>query len=354
MKQFAVKGRLLERLLLRETESIRAALTLISDVGAQIALVVDDKKRLIGTITDGDIRRAMLKECSLDSPVSSVMNLLFQRISEDVLSDANPIAIMQNKGVHHLPVLDADGRVISLYMMFEIAKNTCSNVPVVIMAGGLGRRLMPLTENCPKPMIELGGKAILERILTSLVTQGFTNFYFSVNYLAEVIENYFGDGHRWNANISYLHEPSRLGTAGALGEIEDKISSPIIVQNGDLLTNFDYKELLEFHSKTGSVATMGLRNIYTQIAFGVVESNGDEITKIVEKPNLEHSVNAGIYCLSPEVLPRIKRGKYLDMPDLFTGLVEDGYKCGGYDVPGSWIDVGTHAELKRARALFED
>jgi dTDP-glucose pyrophosphorylase len=355
MKQYIVSGEQLRHICLQPEQDIRTALTIISDSGAQIALVTSTDGKLIGTITDGDIRRALLKGSSLDSFVSTVMNVGFESVTEDSTSSINPIAVIRSKDIRHLPVIDGDGQLVSLYMTFEIAKEAKKNeIPVVIMAGGLGSRLRPLTETSPKPLLELGGKPILERILITLVTQGFNNFYFSVNYLSDMIENYFGDGHRWNANIRYLHEPSRLGTAGSLGEIEETITTPIIVQNGDLITDFSYQEMVDFHAKSGGMATMGLRTVHTQIEFGVVESDGNKISNIVEKPNLEHLVNAGIYCLSPEVLSRIKRGRYLDMPNLFIDMIDEGKTCSGYNVPGSWLDIGTHAELSRAQALFDE
>jgi dTDP-glucose pyrophosphorylase len=349
-----LQGELLSALFLKPTDTIHRALSVMSETSAQIALVLEpDTRALIAMVTDGDIRRALLKNASLKDSVESVMNREFSSVKTQDMPNTNPVALLRAKGIRHLPEVDTDGRVIALHTTFPVAGATKQNIPVVIMAGGLGSRLRPLTDDCPKPLLELGGKPILERILLSLITQGFRTFYFSVNYRANMIEDYFGNGAKWGADIHYLHETKKLGTAGALGEITGDLETPFIVQNGDLITDFAYADLIETHKSKGAVATMGLRNIYTQIEFGVVESQDGAIQTITEKPTLEHQVNAGIYCLSPSVLSRVKRGRYLDMPTLFMDLIEDNEPCAGFTIPGTWLDIGTLPELERARARFE-
>lgn len=348
-----LSGEALEKIILAPDQSVREALAAICDSGAQIALVCDPgTRRLLATVTDGDIRRALLKKASLSDKVSKVMNTQFASAVEGDVDAEISATAMRSKGIRHLPILDKAGCINSLRTTFPVNPSPAIDIPVVIMVGGLGSRLRPLTDDTPKPLLELGGKPILERILINFITQGFRRFYFSVNYLSEQIENYFGDGSRWGADIRYVHETTRLGTAGALGNIEDAISTTIIVQNGDLITDFDYDLMIEAHKKADAKATMGLRNIYTQVQFGVVNTQDGMIKSIEEKPRLQHSVNAGIYCLEPAVLERVKPGRYYDMPTLFEDMIEDEEICLGFDVPNTWIDIGTLTELDRARAMF--
>lgn len=348
-----LRDEILPVITLSPDQTVRHALSVICESGAQIAIVSDvDSGRMLATVTDGDIRRALLRSTNLEDPISDVMNVDFAFVPEGAVDKLSAEAMLRSKGIRHLPELDDDGRLLKLHMTFHLDPPSIVDIPVVIMAGGKGSRLRPLTNDTPKPLLKLGGKPILERILINLVTQGFRRFFFSVNYLAEQIENYFGDGSRWGADIRYVHEARRLGTAGALGEIQDKIDTPLIVQNGDLITDFQYAELVEAHRSAGAVATMGLRKIYTQVEFGVVEVEGGLIQSIVEKPSIEHLVNGGIYCLDPKVLERVVQGRYLDMPTLFTDLMDAGDICHGFPIPKSWLDIGTHAELERARSLY--
>lgn len=351
MAMYILDDKLLKAICVRSDAVLRNALEVLSDTGVQIALVVDSDGKFVGTITDGDIRRGMLKGKTLDDLIGSVANGWPRRL----LSTAEPSSIteyMRTQDIRHLPIVDDDGRVVKMYMTHPVNQNKVNKIPVVIMAGGLGSRLRPLTDNCPKPMLELGGKPILERILVSLVTQGFTNFYFSVNYLADIIENYFGDGRRWGVSIQYLYEPKKLGTAGSLGAIKDVIDTPMIVQNGDLITDLNYCDLVEAHIKGGYSATMGVRRILTHVPYGVVETEGDTIVGFTEKPNIEHNINAGIYCLSPFAHKGIKEGRYLDMPTLFDRLSKNNEACSAFQIVGTWLDIGNHEELARAQTYF--
>ncbi len=351
MVDFTLDDDLLQASCVDSKAVIRVALQALSDTGVQIVLVLDEDKKLIGTVTDGDIRRGMLKGKTLDDSVTVILNPSPRKL----LDGAEPTSAseyMRIQDIRHLPIVDEDGKLLRMYMTRPVNQHKVSNIPVVIMAGGLGSRLRPLTDNCPKPMLELGGKPILERILVSLVAQGFTQYYFSVNYLADIIENYFGDGRRWGVNIQYLHEPKRLGTAGALGAITEAIDTPMIVQNGDLITDLNYCDLVESHIKGGYGATMGVRRIHTPVPYGVVEIDGDLITGLVEKPNIEHNINAGIYCLSANVHQNIAKDTYLDMPTLFENLADDKQACSAYQIIGTWLDIGNQDELARAQTYF--
>ncbi|MCI7477621.1 MAG: alcohol dehydrogenase, partial [Selenomonadales bacterium] len=223
---------------------------------------------------------------------------------------------------------------------------------VLLMAGGLGMRLRPLTENCPKPLLRIGDKPILQIIMESFVKEGFLDFYISVNYKSEMIEEYFGNGEHFGVNISYIHEPKRLGTAGAVGLIPDVIDEPIIVMNGDLLTNVNFSQLLAFHNNNNAVATMCGREYKIQVPFGVINYDNWEIKSLEEKPMLTNFVNAGIYVLNPDVVKAVKKDEYLDMPDLFTQLISENKKVLVFPLRESWLDIGRMEDFERARQEF--
>ena len=354
MVNFLLDDELLKTICISEGDIVRTALQVLSDTGVQITLIIDKDGKLVGTVTDGDIRRGLLKGKELDEPITAIMNPSPRRLEEGA-EPASIIEYMRTQDIQHLPIIDEKGCLIRLHMIRPVNQHKVSDIPVVIMAGGLGSRLRPLTDNCPKPMLELGKKPILERILVSLVAQGFTNYYFSVNYLADVIENYFGDGRRWGVKIQYLYEPKKLGTAGALGAIEEMIDTPIIVQNGDLITDLNYCDMVDAHIKGGYSATMGVRRIQTNVPYGVVQTNEDGvISGFAEKPNIEHNINAGIYCLSPKAHKNIEKDTYLDMPTLFEALSDANDLCSAYQIVGTWLDIGTPDELARAQTYFTD
>jgi NDP-sugar pyrophosphorylase family protein len=230
-----------------------------------------------------------------------------------------------------------------------------SRVPVVLMAGGLGRRLRPLTDTCPKPMLRLGGRPLLERIIERFIAQGFREFHISVNYLGHQIEEYFGNGERMGCSISYIRERRQLGTAGALSLLPAELEGPFVVMNGDLLTEVDFQALVKRHQDTGYAATMCVREHATTVPFGVVEmAEGGRYRAMVEKPTLVHHVNAGIYCLSREALYVVPNDRFYDMPSLFQDLDLQGRTCGVHVVGGLLLDIGTPVEFERAQDMFKD
>ena len=333
--------------------NVRQAMETIDRGAKQIALVIEDACHLSGTITDGDIRRALLKGRQLDDPVAEIMN-------------PNPVTglveedrriwqrTMQRHSLRHLPILDKRGCVVDL-VEYLVPTEPSRTTPVIIMAGGLGSRLHPLTENLPKPLIQVGPKPVLETIIENFAEQGFENIHLCLNYKGDMIRDYFGDGERLGVHIGYIREDRRLGTAGALSLLPDRPAEPIIVMNGDLLTKVDFVRLLEFHNKQEFVATMAVREYSHQIPYGVLRiGDGYRIQQLTEKPVERHYVNAGIYVLSPEALQLVPEQKFYDMPTLFQRLMDMQRPVGSFPLRDYWIDIGRIEDLERASAEFAE
>lgn len=327
---------------------LRDAIVRIDRSGQQIALVVDDAGRLAGVLSDGDVRRAVLRDLDLSAPTSGFMNP-FPTTALATASPTEQLAIMRRKVLRHLPLLDATGCVVGLSTLDSLMGGMERLNPVVLMVGGLGTRLMPLTRNCPKPMLPVGGKPILESILESFYEQGFRRFYFSVNYLAQTFKDHFGDGSRWGVDICYLHEDKRLGTAGALSLLPELPDEPLLVMNGDLLTRVRFDNLLDFHAEHQALATMAVREYDFQVPYGVVRLDGDRILAIEEKPVQRFFVNAGIYALSPEAISLIPRDTFFDMPSLFEKLMQAKHPTSAYPLREYWLDIGRIEEFERAQ-----
>lgn len=327
---------------------LRDALVRIDAAGIQLAVVADDEGRLQGLLSDGDVRRALLRGVDLSSPTADVMNSN-PVVAEPSWSPQRILAEMRLKGVHHIPVVDANRVIIGLAMLDELAGIIRHPNWVVLMAGGLGSRLWPLTENCPKPMLHIGGKPILENILESFVEQGFCKFFISVNYMAESIIDYFGDGSRWGVSINYLHEKKRLGTAGSLSLLPSRPQHPFFVMNGDLLTRLRFDSMLRFHVEHGASATMAVREYDFQVPYGVVRMDGDRIESLDEKPVHKFFVNAGIYILSPEAMSCIQIDQHLDMPNLFDQITKNGAVASAFPLREYWLDIGRLDEYEKAQ-----
>ncbi len=333
--------------------TVRQALETIDRGARQIALVIEAPCHLAGTVTDGDIRRALLKGRDLDTPVREVMN---PNPVTGLLGEDERIwqRTMRRHGLRHLPVLDRDGCMVDLVEFRQPAEPSRST-PVVIMAGGLGTRLRPLTETLPKPLIPVGPRPVLETIVAGFAEQGFENLYLCLNYKGEMIREHFGDGERFGVRIRYIVEDRRLGTAGALSLLPEPPDEPIIVMNGDLLTKVDFVRLLEFHNRQGFVATMAVRQYSHQIPYGVLRIGEDyRIEHLEEKPVQRHYVNAGIYALSPEALRQVPGQKFYDMPNLFQRLMELRQAVGCFPLRDYWMDIGRLEDLERASAEFAE
>jgi len=333
--------------LVRPDASLREVIEIIDRGAAQIALVTDAENKLLGVITDGDIRRAMLRDESLMSFAENIMFRDFRSLPSSSTNE-EALAFMRRETLHQIPALDEQGRVVRLFLLEELVKPKKRKNPVVIMAGGEGKRLRPLTQDCPKPMLRVGGKPLLEIILEQCIDAGFQHFYLSVNYLKEQIQDHFGDGTRWHVQIDYLEETQPLGTGGALSLLPQKPTEPLLVLNGDVLTRVDYGRLLRFHDEHQAVATLCVREHTTQIPYGVVRMDDLHVLTLEEKPALSHYVNAGIYLLDPILLDLVPQGRFFDMPTLLEKAMQHQHHVSAFPIHEYWLDVGQPETLERA------
>ena len=327
--------------------STRDAIQSLSRTGKQIVLVLDDRDRLLGVITDGDIRKALLAGHSLDSSIEVVMN----PEPRTALADDTPAAMikaMRDGGLMQLPITQA-GRVVGLVTLAELSTPQARENLVVIMAGGKGTRLKPLTDLTPKPMLSVGGRPILETIVSQLVSQGFLDIAISINYLGESIKSYFGDGRHLGARIQYITEDAPLGTAGSLSLLQPRPKHPIIVMNGDILTQLNFNLLLEFHVSRAADLTMVVREDEFRLPYGIVTMDHENIVAVREKPVHKFHANAGIYVVDPEVLSHLRAGVHLDMTQLAEQLISDRTTLVGFPLHEYWIDVGRSEQLRQAR-----
>jgi dTDP-glucose pyrophosphorylase len=332
---------------------ILKVIKIIDETSLQIALVINENGQLVGTVTDGDIRRAILKNLSLDEPVFKIMNpeptFIYQEQSRE-----HAILHMKNKQLRQIPVLDRGHRVVDLEIANELFQPPSRDNWVMLMAGGLGKRLQPLTENCPKPLLKVGDKPVLETIMESFAEQGFKHFYISVNYKADMIIEHFGDGSRWAVKIEYLHENKPLGTAGALGLLPTKPQKPMLLMNGDILTKINFGQILDFHKKNGTEATIGVKQQYSQIPYGVVVFRKNRLKYIEEKPMQHYFINAGLYVLNPDVLDFVPVDSYFDIPDLFKLILQKDKEVAVFPIREYWIDIGRFDDYERANIDFPE
>ena len=338
----------LEAAIAPEAGSIRDAMRALDAGAGQIALAVDGAGRLVGVVTDGDLRRALLAGSTLDAPVAPVLNRRFVAVQAGE-GRADVLELMRARRIGAIPVVDGDGRPVGLHLLQTFLEPVERTNRAVVMAGGQGVRLRPLTETVPKPMLRVAGRPILERIVLHLVGSGITRISISVNYLGHVIEEHFEDGARFGARIDYLREDQPLGTAGALGLLPEPPTEAVLLMNGDLVTNADVGGLLDAHAAAGAVATIGVRRYLHAVPFGCVERDGDRVVRLVEKPTVEREVNSGIYALSPSAVGRVRPGIALSMPELIDGLLADGLRVGAFEIEDDWIDVGQREQLAQAR-----
>ncbi len=298
---------------------------------------------MIGIITDGDIRKAILNN-KLD--LEHIINSNPYRLNVST-SKIKCIQYLKQIKRRHVPLVDDQDKFVSIFTLDDIDFNLKPNA-VVIMAGGLGTRLGELTKDTPKPMLHVGDKPILEIIIEKFMEFGFNKFYISVNYKKEIIKNHFGDGQKLGIDILYLEEDKRLGTGGALSLIKENLIEPIIVTNGDVLANIDFEELLNFHTEKNSPATMCVREYEHTIPYGVVDTKNQKIISLSEKPQIKFNINTGIYVLSPESVKKIPKDVYFELPTLFENIISDGLDPYYYKVMDYWIDIGQKEEYIRA------
>ncbi len=338
-----------QKIRLRVSDSLHRAIEVIDQGAKQIALVLDDDGRLIGTVTDGDIRRGILRHMSLEAPVSEVMNAKPRSLSAGY-SRAEALQLLGSAQVLQVPIVDRDGKLVGLETMTDLMKRPRLENPVFLMAGGFGTRLRPLTDSCPKPMLKVGGKPMLEHILQDLIDYGFYRFYISVHYLREQVIEHFKDGSRFGVSIQYIHEDTPLGTAGCLGLLpRDAVQRPIIVVNGDIMTRVNYEALLQDHDRHTPAATVCTRQYDFQVPYGVIEHEDQRITNITEKPTQHFFVSAGIYVLAPQVVHSMAADTRVDMPDLLKSEITAGRSVRMFPVHEYWLDIGRMNDFELAQ-----
>ncbi len=339
------------RALLPIDVTLQQAVRNLEATSLQIILVVSPNETLIGTLTDGDIRRGLLRGLDLNSAIESII-WREPLVVPPQLGRETVLQLMQANKIRQLPVVNEHRHVVGLHVWDELMAPSERPNLLVIMAGGRGLRLRPHTENCPKPLLPLAGKPMLEHIIERARAEGFRRFILAVHYLGNLIEDYFGDGNAWQVQIDYLREESPLGTAGALSLLEPRPGEPLVVSNGDVLTDIHYGELLDFHSRHGAAATMAVRQHEWQHPFGVVRIQGVDIVGFEEKPIARTHINAGIYVLEPSSLDVLSGGGYCDMPTLFTRLQERERRTIVYPMHEPWLDVGREDDLRQAESRF--
>lgn len=333
--------------LINHSASIKDAIECLNNTGMQIVLVEKDGK-LFGTISDGDIRRGLLKGVNLNDDITSITDGEPISVMSNV-SRIEAMKIMELNKIKHLPIVNKDNKLVGLHLIDRSSYEAKAKNAIVIMAGGLGKRMMPYTENIPKPMLEVHGKPILRHIIDKAKSEGFHEFFISINYLGDVIKDYFGSGEELGIKISYLTEDRPLGTAGALSLLPMQ-KKPIIVTNGDVLSDIVLKDILNFHKHNLADATMAIRPHEWQNPFGVVEIDDISITDFIEKPIIRSFVNAGVYVINPKSLALLLKNKYIDMPNFFQYLKEKNQKVIAYPMHEHWSDIGRPEDLTLANS----
>lgn len=338
-----------KRVVLSPKHSVRDALAVINEEALRVCLVVDRELCLLGVVTDGDIRRAILNNVALTQSVTAVMNRTPITVSTK-LTREQLLELMREHSILSLPVINEEGKLTGLETWDQVAQAPNYDNPIFIMAGGFGTRLRPLTDSCPKPMLKVGDKPILEILINQFLKAGFKNIYISTHYMSEQITNYFGDGSNWGVKINYVHEETPLGTGGALGLLPSDIPTlPLIMINGDVLTSVDFERLLIFHNKNQPAATMCVREYDYQIPYGVISGDGHRVIDIKEKPIQRYFVNAGIYVVSPKLFMSVPKQKRIDMPTLLEQQIAKQSDVLMFSIHEYWLDIGRMDDFNRAQ-----
>jgi dTDP-glucose pyrophosphorylase len=333
--------------------TIKKALKIIDNGALQIAIIVDENDKLLGTLTDGDIRRGLLKGLDLNSSIESV---IFKTPTIAKISDSKEeiLKLALSKKLHQILIVDDKGEILGIQEIEELIKPKDKTNKVILMVGGLGTRLRPLTENTPKPMLRVGNKPILQTIVEKFAEYGYINIVMCVNYKSHIIQDYFGDGSKFGVNIEYVLEEQRMGTAGALSLLKSNPTESFFVMNGDLLTNVNFEHLHDFHMSNNSIGTMCVREYDFQVPYGVVNIYGSKILSIEEKPVHKFFVSAGIYMLTPEVLDYIPQSQFYDMPTLFERLISENKNVITFPLREYWLDIGKMEEYARANKEYDE
>ena len=324
------------------------AMSVLAKYGTMIVFVTDKNCKLLGIIAYEDIRNALHTDSDLDQPIIKFMNINYKYVTERT-SRVVALEKMKALGITRMPVLDDDLHVVGLHLAEALIGNLCLNNIAVIMAGGKGERLSSLTDQIPKPMIKVAGHPILEHIILHLAASGIRTIYIAVNYLADVIENYFKDGSMFGCRIIYLLEKIPLGTAGALRLLPEKLKYPIFVVNGDIVTHFDLQGMLHNHQANRNVMTIGIHDYIQHIPYGVVDVNKTEVVSIYEKPEKHYNINGGIYIIEPPLIDTVPDENTFQMTELISSTINNKQKVGVHLIEGSWVDVGQHKDLEIAQ-----
>ena len=338
------------------TDSLEEGIRRIDKNRIQIVFVVDEKKRLVGALSDGDVRRAILAGTKLDKPVQSVMNAKPRSVLMGQVNPQELVKKMLAEGFRQIPVVNTDNVVTDILLLDELLKAPApAPQTVVIMAGGMGKRLRPLTDDLPKPLLKVGGRPILDILVEQFVNQGFKSIHVAVNYKADMIRSHLGDGSRLGAEIHYLAETTPLGTAGPLSLLhKSALQQPVIAINGDILTNINFESLVQFHKASQLQFTMSVKEYEFQVPYGVINMDQEGIIdSIDEKPLHKFFVNAGIYVLSPEIIQQIPKGKIVDMPDLLGLAQTNSMRTGAFPIREYWLDIGRLDDYQRAQTDYQ-
>jgi dTDP-glucose pyrophosphorylase len=336
-----------ESILVAPGASLREAIESIDAGAIEIALMVDYERRLLGTVTDGDVRRALLRGATLEDPVDPLVHRDPITASEHSTS-SELLELMTSRGVDQIPLMSGE-RVVDVAFIRDLVSAE-RGAPVVLMAGGQGVRLRPLTERMPKPMLPVGDRPLLERVLEQVRDAGFSRVLMAVNYRAEVIEEHFGDGHSFGVEIDYLREDRPLGSAGALKLAGAELDEPFVVMNADLMTNVNLAALMRFHREEGNALTVGVRQYALELPYGVVELSGSQVVSLSEKPTHSFFVNAGVYAVDPSAVALVGNVERFDMTDIIGAALAAGRRVGGFAIREYWIDIGQLADYQRAES----
>ena len=340
----------LSNLILAPNATIRSAMRMLDAGSQRIVLVCDEQNKLLGTITDGDTRRALLRDANMNDPVSHVMNKQPFVVKTDTTRE-HCLQLMKQHDLVAVPIINRQLQVVGLQTLYQAMQPERKNNPVFIMAGGFGTRLQPLTDDCPKPLLKVGGKPILEIIIQHFINHGFHDFYISTHYLPEKIQEYFKDGSNLGVSIRYVHEEVPLGTGGALGLLpKDLPDLPLIMMNGDILTNMNFENLLAYHVQHNADATMCVREYQYQIPYGVVESAEGMIKRMVEKPIQYFNINTGIYVVNPSVIKNVPIQQAIGMPTLLEQEIDKNKRVMMYPLHEYWLDIGQMSDYQRAQS----
>lgn len=338
-KALSLPTKIWQKAVLRSEANLKEAIECLNRSSLQIVLVVDAKRNLIGTLTDGDIRRGLLKGVSFGEPINKLVNKN-PIVTKKTRKDLGLVEMMQKLKIFQIPVVDKRNRLVGLHLWDEKEVNSKKPNLVIIMAGGFGKRLGSLTKKTPKPLLPIRGKPMLSLILEKIQSEGFVNVIVSVFFQKEKIKKYFRDGSRFGLNIKYLEEKAPLGTAGSLSLLPLQ-KYPILVLNADIICNFSLAEFLSYHKKQKAVASVAVKPDTYEFSFGIVKTKGTQILGFQEKPLFSFLYNAGVYCLNPTALNRMPKNKYLDMPDFLMTLVRNKEKVVAYPLHEHWQDLGT-------------